>query len=177
MCHSDIDHCIRYQMLMKRKGLTQLFVWGLNMHSGPMPVGSDLNRIHHVDHERSASPPPPYFLRTSSRPAADWVPADAENYRRGRYSWRIVIPVLSHPDKQRQRIPLNGPVMTRHWRGPVSLSRASGCSREHSYIHSYSQSVNVQPQTGTDAELLWGNDTDFTTWLLLCQHGFIHTNH
>lgn len=101
---------------------------------------------------------PPYFLCS---------PAAAENYRQGHYGWRVVIPVLSRPDKQRQRILLKGSVMMRHWQSPVCLSRASGCSRE---LELYSlpftvaacdgEPVNVQPQTGTDAGLLpWRHTT------------------
>lgn len=113
------------------------------------------------------------FLSTSLLPLlssltpADWVPASAENYRLGHYGWRVVIPVLSRLDKQRQRILLKGSLMMRHWQSPVCLSRASGCSRElelHSIPFTVAacdgEPVNVQPLTGTDAGLLpWRHTT------------------
>lgn len=123
---------------------------------------------NHVDNKlceekcmKAASRPPPPLLLL-----ADWVPAVAENYRWGHYGWCVIIPVLSRPDKQRQRILLNGSVIMRHWQSPVYLSGGPGCSRElelHSLLFTVAacdgRPVNVQPQTGTDPVLLPAKDS------------------
>ena len=140
---------------------------GLHMHKQWNNLHC-INRVYEkcLKARRYASRPPPYFLCLPlCRPLTEFL-SSSENYRRGHYGWRVVIPVLFRPDKQRQRILLNGSVMMRQWWGPVCLSRASGCSRDQE-LHSHPltvaacdrKPVNVQPQTGTDAVFLSGSDT------------------
>lgn len=85
--------------------------------------------------QHNASRPPPRSLWLPPlRPLTEFLPQQKTTDEAIRAD---VLSPLScpRPDKQRRRVPLNGPVMMRHWQRPVCPSGASGCSGEQE-LHS-----------------------------------------